>query len=255
MNFLLQGCIRPLFSRSRPSTVTETGRKAIESSKPLKRFDVEAEKRDKPWKYREVYAVTVLVWVVEHASVLLPHCLRLRAKYGVYANVIQAEIVAKNWNLFIPPLLTLIDDPTTSIRARGLMILSVFLPKLPSNLLAQTGLGPVFEDAILPTLLFLPSITPEEESLQLLTPAYKALEVLAVARFGDDEKEKREKMKFFDCILRKGILMGYFHAQEIPAIVEVLMVELSVIISNMGIYSVKHLKVRLHRALIPVLSY
>jgi hypothetical protein len=69
VNFILQGFIRPLFSKSRPSTVTETGRKAIASSEPLKRFDVEAEKRDKPWKYRDVYVVTVLEWAVQNASV------------------------------------------------------------------------------------------------------------------------------------------------------------------------------------------
>jgi hypothetical protein len=129
------------------------------------------------------------------------------------------------------------------------MILSLFLPKFPLKLLTQTGLGPVFEDAILPTLLFLPSITPLEESLQLLPPAYKALETLSVARFGEDEKEKIEKMKFFDRVLRKGILMGYFHAQEHPAIVEVLMTQLAFVVSEMGIYSVKHLKVRLYSML------
>jgi len=39
------------------------------SSEPAKRFDVGAEKRDKPWKYEVVYAVTVLEWVVENSTV------------------------------------------------------------------------------------------------------------------------------------------------------------------------------------------
>src|ERR1700709_264859 len=118
--------------------------------------------------------------------------------------------MSQSWNLFIPPLLTLLDDPSTPIRSRGLSILSNFLPKFPPKILQQTGLGPVFEDAILPTLLFLPSITPAEESLQLLPPAYRALEVLTDVRFqGQEKKEKGEKMSFFDRVLRKGILPGY----------------------------------------------
>ena len=41
------------------------------SSEPAKRFDVGAEKRDKPWKYKTVYAVTVLEWVVGNSTVSL----------------------------------------------------------------------------------------------------------------------------------------------------------------------------------------
>lgn len=69
VDFLLQSFIRPLFSKSKPSSITSTGRKAMPSSEPAKRFDVGAEKRDKPWKYEVVYAVTVLEWVVENSSV------------------------------------------------------------------------------------------------------------------------------------------------------------------------------------------
>jgi len=39
------------------------------SSEPAKRMDVGAEKRDKPWKYDAVFAVTVLEWAVEKSSV------------------------------------------------------------------------------------------------------------------------------------------------------------------------------------------
>lgn len=69
VDYILQKLIRPLFSKSRPSTVTETGRKAMPSSEPPKRFDIDAEKKDKPWKYRDAYTITVFEWVVENASV------------------------------------------------------------------------------------------------------------------------------------------------------------------------------------------
>lgn len=69
IDHILQKFIRPSFSRSRPTTVTETGRKAMPSSEPSKHFDIAAEKRNKPWKYRDVYAVTVFEWAVENSMV------------------------------------------------------------------------------------------------------------------------------------------------------------------------------------------
>ncbi|KAH8594490.1 hypothetical protein B0O99DRAFT_625064 [Bisporella sp. PMI_857] len=226
VNFLLQNFIRPLFSKSRPSTITSTGRKAIPSSEPPKRFDAAAETRDKPWKYRKPYAVTVLEWTVQNAS---------------------EGIISQNWNLFIPPLLTLIDDPSTSVRLRGLNILSTFLPKFPSPILAQTGLAPVFEDAIHPTLLFLPSLTPVEESVQLLPAAYVALNALCDARFA--EKNDKERIKFLDQVIRRGVLPGYQYASEHPAIVHILVKELASTTGKLGIHSVKHLK-----DILPILS-
>lgn len=139
--------------------------------------------------------------------------------------------------------MTLIDDPSTSIRSRGLRILSVFLPRFPPKLLQQTGLGPVFEDAVHPTLLFLPSITPADESVRLLPSVYRALDVLAEVRFGEGEKDIAERTKFFDRIMREGILGGFFHVAEYPAIIEVIIEQLSIVVSRMGINSVKHLKV------------
>jgi len=128
------------------------------------------------------------------------------------------------------------------------------------TLLLQTGLADVFEDAITPTLMFLPSLTPVDESVQLLEPAYQALFTLGDILYRDtqlksratrdgaekdkNEIEKKEKeFKFWDRVIRKGILTGYAHANEYPAIVEVLVRNLGVVIEKMGIKAVKHLKV------------
>lgn len=43
----------------------------MESSAPPKPYDFEAEKRDKPWKYESVWALSVLGWIIENASVSL----------------------------------------------------------------------------------------------------------------------------------------------------------------------------------------
>lgn len=157
----------------------------------------------------------------------------------------------RSWNLFVPPLVTLLDDPSTPIRSRSLSILSAFLPKIGGKRLQQTGLAEVFEEAVMPTLMFLPSITPVNESIQLLPPAYNALFILADVRWGTgsnagiepESKTSIEKMKFYDQIMRKGILRGYGHAHEHVKIVILLTEEIGTIVEKMGLAAVKHLKV------------
>ena len=157
--------------------------------------------------------------------------------------LIQEAIISQSWNMFIPPILTLLDDSNTPIRTRGLKILSAFLPKFSQKLLSQTGLGPVFEDAIHPTLLFLPSITPVEESLLLLPAAYRALGVLCEVQFPNTDDAGR--LRLLDRIIRHGILPGYLHSSQILVLVNVLVTELCTTVSRMGVHSVKHLKVYL----------
>lgn len=66
---VLSDFLRPLFSKSRPATVTASGRRA-EFVEPG-RYDnasADAEAR-KPWKYDRRYAVTVFEWAVLHSDV------------------------------------------------------------------------------------------------------------------------------------------------------------------------------------------
>lgn len=134
------------------------------------------------------------------------------------------------------------DDTTTVTRVRALESLCSFLKNTPIKLLRQTGLGEVFEDAVMPTLLFLPSLTPVDESIQLLKSAYAALNALAETRFPIDE-DREERARFLDKIMRQGILQGYIHCSENTKIVQVLMEEGELLVKRMGIYAVKHLKV------------
>ena len=107
--------------------------------------------------------------------------------------------------------------------------------------------------------MFLPSITPVEESVQLLEPAYHALLVLGDTLYKKEHQELEEKeregkvaemkskeMKFWDRVLQKGVLMGYAHANEYPSIAEILLRNLGLVSGKMGIYAVKHLKVCSH---------
>jgi tRNA nucleotidyltransferase (CCA-adding enzyme) len=147
-----------------------------------------------------------------------------------------------NWPLIIPPLLALIDDSSIQYKAKGCAYLSIFLQSCPSPLLGRTGLGEVFENAVTPCLMYLPSLTEEAESLHLLGAAYPALISLARVRFAD-EKQRDAKLEALDRILRYGILAGYAHAGDHVRIAELLVNQTAELINEMGSASVKHLKV------------
>ena len=138
--------------------------------------------------------------------------------------------------------MALLDDTHTGSRIYGLRAAEVFIRNCPPGILAERGIGTVLEEAILPTLQFLPSHTPEAESAQLLYPAYTALVLLARTRFRHD-CNLAAKRNLLDKLLREGIFSAYSHASEYIRIIEVLTVNMRVIIHELGIYATKHLKV------------
>ena len=147
-----------------------------------------------------------------------------------------------NWPLVTPPLLALIDDTSTKYKVKGCNCLTMFLQQCPSLLLERTGLGEIFENAVMPCLLCLPSLTEEAESLELLKAAYPSLMSLAFVRF-PDEKHKAAKVKALDKILRNGLLKGYTQAGEHVRTGKLLVNEMAILVRELGIDSVKHLKV------------
>ena len=150
--------------------------------------------------------------------------------------------IEANWPMIIPPLLALIDDSSARYKAKGCCLLSIFLRKCPPPLLRRTGLGEVFDNAVMPCLMYLPSLTDEVESLQLLTAAYPALFRLSSVRF-TDAMQRGARIKALDRILRHGILQGYAHAGAHVRIAELLVHQIEELIKTMGIESTKHLKV------------
>ncbi|KAI3401371.1 hypothetical protein diail_11455 [Diaporthe ilicicola] len=223
---ILKEYLRPLFSKSRPKAVTGSGRKAEfpEEDDPHRGL-ADDTKEVKPWKFVDHRAITVFHWAALNTD---------------------PEFMRKQWPLFVPVILTLLDESTTRIRRRGLLILDSFLESFPANILRDTGLASVFEDAVTPTLHFLPSITPEEESGILLEAAYTAL--LSLARKTDTKAGNAEpnssspKAKLLDKVLRDGVFSAYFHVKDHVRIVEVLLVQTAKILDEMRIHAVKHLK-------------
>jgi hypothetical protein len=70
VDYVLQGFIRPLFSKAKPEAVTASGRKAMPSSAPRRRFDVkDEEERTRPWMHDVPQTVSIFEWAVKSSSV------------------------------------------------------------------------------------------------------------------------------------------------------------------------------------------
>ncbi|KAF7903657.1 uncharacterized protein EAF01_006706 [Botrytis porri] len=249
VNHLLRSFIRLIFSEApTPESITASSRKALPSSAPPRHFDIlESSPSKQPWRSNIPYTIPVLQWIV---------------------NVIPSDLLrAQAWPLLTTPILILLDSPSNPIRIHALRILPTLFSKMGNKLLQQTGLGDVFENTIHPVLLFLPSTTPVEETLKLLPEGYKALNALCNAIWpskGDEEASSsvttiaikkplkhntipskspaQLRLAFLDRIIRHAILPAYLHCQEIPSVVEILVVQIGIIIPEMNISGVKHLK-------------
>jgi len=67
---ILKGYIRPLFSKSRPTGITESGRKAAYAADGSAFQGLESETPEmKPWKYIDLRAITVFGWALQEAIV------------------------------------------------------------------------------------------------------------------------------------------------------------------------------------------
>ena len=269
---VLQRHVRPLFSRSKPVSVTSSGRKAAFADPDTDTRGIpDDSSATKPWKYVDFRTIPLVAWAVTEADVCLylsfslvilsflsflsfPFvCMCVRSSHGEYADKSQEHLISRHWPLFIPVLLTLADVTTSRIRRQGLIILGKFLTKVPDKTLHDTGLAKVFEDAIFPTLSYLPSLTPEAESVELLAPAFDALRCLADKQLsttagkmdssGNNPSNRQQKHQLLDRILRDGIFNAYFHAKDHIRIIEVLCQQTTLVLNQLGIQAVKHLKV------------
>ncbi|KAG8627867.1 hypothetical protein KVT40_003740 [Elsinoe batatas] len=214
--------IRPLFSQNRPQGVTDQGRKDTRN-RPVAPIDTSFdEEAAKPWKRKEHQVLGVLMWTVQH---------------------LDDSLVEKHWHLLVPPILSLIDDYEVPYKAKGCKLLTILLERTPSNLLAKTGLFDVFADALRPCFGYLPTLTADDDAVDLLKhvfPAYFALFKTAFQRA--EGKADMKGTKFLDTIMHKGILAVYNHCPEHVSIISVVLRNLSVLQDMLGLESIKHLK-------------
>ncbi|KAF5668594.1 tRNA nucleotidyltransferase [Fusarium denticulatum] len=210
---VLQKHLKPLFMKS-SSRITASGRPS--------QYDI-VDDRSRPvievqsWRTQAPWAEATIQWTV---------------------NMSTTSLIKQHWPLFLPVLLTLVESESTKTKARGLMTTREFMNRCPAQVLQNTGIGRVFADVIFPLLLYLPSVTPEDESTNILIPAYDVLIKLAQAT-GDTNSIERRRL--FDKILRDGVFAGYFHASQHTRIVHVLLQKATAVINSLGIYTLKHL--------------
>ncbi|KAI4721561.1 poly A polymerase C-terminal region-like protein [Aureobasidium sp. EXF-10727] len=221
MTYFLQLTIRPLFAKTQTQQVTSQGRKVQTTVLPKK---FERSQDEKTWKGRDSYALDLLRWVIVAAD---------------------AGLVERNWHAIVPPLLSMLDDVDTGYKARGCELLKLLLDKTPPILLKRTGLGDVFEEALMPCLGYLPTLTPEDESARLLAVAYPAL--ISLSNVLDDpsttshSQKQPPRTKLLDNLIRKGVLMTFTYCPEHAKITTVTTSNLASILTCLGLDSVKHL--------------
>jgi tRNA nucleotidyltransferase (CCA-adding enzyme) len=179
----------------------------------------------RPWKSeREAYALDLLRWCV---------------------MALDDKLAERVWHLLIPPLLTLVDDWEVKYKQLGVELVGRTLEVTPPSLLTKTGLDDVFEGALMPCLTYLPTITPESESVPLLNAVYPAL--ITLSRVQDLNSQRQaipaNKERVLDTVIRKGILYGYTHCSNYPRITAVLFNQLARLLTELGLESsLKHLK-------------
>ncbi|EME40462.1 hypothetical protein DOTSEDRAFT_46837 [Dothistroma septosporum NZE10] len=228
LRHFLKLTIRPLFIKASPSNVTEQGRKVATPALPkkmtMKSMD---DATERAWKAsKDAYILDILLWVVRS---------------------LNKTTVEEMWPLVVPPILTLLDDWETQYKIIGVRLLHQLLFTTPPSLLARTGLGEVFEEALMPCLTYLPDITPEPEAIEILAATYPCLLTLAGDRFPPDATQPlgtnhRNRVKFLDSVIRRGIIYAYTHCSNHPKIVALLFEHLTTYLDVLGIDCVKHIK-------------
>ncbi|OQE45089.1 hypothetical protein PENCOP_c002G07926 [Penicillium coprophilum] len=248
IDFILRDRIRPLFAKTKNPAITSAGRKNFHPQ-TLPRFGAsDSDVSVKPWKTTDVYVASVLSWILSQ-----------------YQLEDKAEFEA-HFQLFVPTILAMVDDNNLPFKTKGCALLTQLLQPIQSSgsdILRRTNLTSVFEDAVTPCLLSLPSITPEERSLELLEKAYPALlSTLKTAYKGpaQSEKDKEAYTTSLAKILRSNLISSFHHVSSgtpasgstasfpHPRLSTFLLQKITIIIDELGIHTIKYLQ-----ELIPVL--
>lgn len=175
------------------------------------------------------------------------------------------------FHLYVPPILSLIDDESLSFKYRGCKLLIDFLTPIKasdSDILRRTNLSSVFDDALTPCLLSLPTITPEDEALHLFSVAYPALLLTLKARYqtdtsnhgrsavkGDDKKAYITRLV---TLIRDSIISSFHHVSSYnptstndgsslaafpyPRLSTFLLEQLRIVVQEIGINTAKYLQ-------------
>lgn len=123
------------------------------------------------------------------------------------------------------------------------MILSHILDHIDESVLARTGLAELLWTAITPNLASLPPITDLEESVPLLRVTYATSIILARLW----HPSLPDRIPLLDKLVRDGVISAMLYSGEKLQIAQLLLESVGLLVKEMGIYFVKHLKVVLLR--------
>ncbi|KAI5300159.1 hypothetical protein KEM55_009100 [Ascosphaera atra] len=121
----------------------------------------------KPWKQDAIWILGVLQWI---------------AQWCDEASIFDEDLTA----LMVPAVLSIIDDDAITFKARGCDILRHLLRPMKaarSDYLERTNLDDVFVQALKPSLLSLPTLNSEDESVYILSRAYPAICEVVMTRY------------------------------------------------------------------------
>lgn len=180
----------------------------------------------------------------------------------------KAELEA-HFPLLVPAILAMIDDSSSHFKMTGLKLLIRILKPIEesgSDILLRTNLASVFQDAIRPCLLSLPTITPEESSLKILGVAYPALLALLKTAYRTPKKQQLQTREDeyttnLTTILRSNIISSFHNISTStpisvatsasfphPRLSTFLLDWLAIFVKELGIHTTKYLQ-----EIIPVL--
>lgn len=174
---------------------------------------------------------------------------------GWSIRALDRKAIEQNWHLLVPPVLKMLDDTEVESKAKGCRHLTQLLLtlQLASNrdasaaFLARTGYYEVFASTLWPLLTYIPSLTPESDSVTIFESVYGPLRSLAVLA-----RTEKQRVQFVDKLMREGVLAPLSHfpsPSTYPNLASSIIRQINEIAALLGIDAVKHLP-----ALIPLLT-
>ena len=179
---LLFKVLRPLFLTQNHPNLTATGRKRLVPDAPsTSRYSETIDWDDEKKIWRNGWTCDLLAFII--------------LQYRVLPSDREKATFESQFHLLIPPILNLIDDGDIQYKTQGCRLLRLLCEQVThcqSDILKRTGLSDVFSDALKTNFLHLPTLTPEEESLTLLSELYPAFRALVDAHFPILRKDESE---------------------------------------------------------------
>lgn len=184
-------------------------------------------------------------------------------------GTLDRETTEAQWHFLVPPILKMMDDVDVEWKANGCHLLGLLLERLRQsparhlsgerpktlqsspNFLQRTGYHNVFAESLLPLFTYVPSLTPEQDSVLLFTSGFSAITSLALL-LPVENGEGNDRYRFLDKVFRDSVLYPLAHfptPSTYPELATAIVAHMPDMLGHMGIESVKHLP-----NLIPLLS-